>query len=611
MYKIFVLLVLIFSITLSAESKYTPFIEKQIEFIQEMNEHNITKTKIKEILASQKQNYIDMIDYVMDNKKHYIKDVISYDSEIFELKKIIRINKRAGNAYAVIRDEVQVKSYRLLSYQNSMIKDILSSLDYSDRNQFQEALNDSVVKNQLQNEKIVATDYSNIMENEQSSKTLKQAQQSIRELNALIEINQDFINYLYLFEDKMFRLNKYSKYNLISPVLYINSMEIIKLINPILENFGLNIIKLLVIFVLIIFIYFIRKVMYVAIERAILRVDSLKKYSKDILDTIRKPIAIVMIVINVNMIMYVYHDFSLLDTSSRFFNIMYGIFFTIVVYKVLNTVAKIKILEIDSSNNQIKNEMINVGIKIVNFIIIMIGALVILYLAGVNLTAVLSGLGIGGFAVALAAKDSLANFFGTLSILFSDVFSQGDWIVIDGKEGVVVEIGLRVTTLRTFDNALIAIPNATLTNNDVKNWNKRELGRRIKMSLGIKYDSKSKDIKSAIDEIRIMLDKHPEIATENTKHQYRTLKSAKLVSKDDLQGIKKTLLVYLDEFSDSSINILVYCFTKSTDWDDWLTTKEDVMHKIMDIFEQNNLEFAFPSMSIYHESTAPKVAEID
>jgi MscS family membrane protein len=69
-----------------------------------------------------------------------------------------------------------------------------------------------------------------------------------------------------------------------------------------------------------------------------------------------------------------------------------------------------------------------------------------------------------------------------------------------------------------------------------------------------------------------------------------------------LEGIKKTLLVYLDEFDDSSINILVYCFSKSVDWEKWLATKQDVMEKIMDIFEQNSLEFAFPSLSIYNET---------
>jgi MscS family membrane protein len=287
---------------------------------------------------------------------------------------------------------------------------------------------------------------------------------------------------------------------------------------------------------------------------------------------------------------------------AKIFNIIYGLLFTFVMFKVLNTIANIKVQEIDTTDTKVKNEIINVGLKVLNFVVLLIGLLITLHFAGANLTAFLSGLGIGGFAVALAAKDSLANFFGTLSILFSDVFSQGDWIVVNGEEGVVIEIGIRVTTLRTFDNALIAIPNAMLANQDVKNWNKRTLGRRIKMSLGIKYNSSSTDIKNAVKEIREMLDKHPDIATENTEFNYKTKSRGKLVSIEDAHGVKKTLLVYLDKFSDSSINILVYCFTKSVGWEDWLRTKEDVMHKIMDIFEKNNLEFAFPSLSIYNEN---------
>ncbi|MDA3908375.1 MAG: mechanosensitive ion channel family protein, partial [Sulfurimonas sp.] len=216
--------------------------------------------------------------------------------------------------------------------------------------------------------------------------------------------------------------------------------------------------------------------------------------------------------------------------------------------------------------------------------------------------------GIGGFAVALAAKDSLANFFGTLSILISDVFSQGDWIVIDGEEGTVVEIGLRVTTLRTFDNAIIAIPNSILANKGVKNWNKRSLGRRIKMNIGVKYDSKPSDIKNAIKEIRHMLENNPRIATLNTEYDYSYSKRSKLVSKDDELGVKRTLLVYLDEFSGSSINILIYCFSKSVVWSEWLGTKEDIMYKIMEILEKNSLEFAFPSMSIYKENEPSQVS---
>lgn len=301
------------------------------------------------------------------------------------------------------------------------------------------------------------------------------------------------------------------------------------------------------------------------------------------------------------MIIYVYNDFNSVDVVTKFFNMIYAGLLTYIVFKIINVVAKIKVHTLENGNTKIKNDMINVGIKILNFMILILGLLVILHFAGANLTAVLSGLGIGGFAVALAAKDSLANFFGTLSILFSDVFSQGDWIIVNDQEGVVIEIGTRVTTLRTFDNALIAIPNAILANQGVKNWNKRSLGRRIKMNLGIKYGSSSQDIKNTVNEIRAMLNMHEDIATESTSFKYNTKETTKLVSREDALGIKKTLLVYLDEFSDSSMNILVYCFTKSTNWQDWLETKEEVMHRIMEIFEKNNIEFAFPSLSIYQE----------
>ena len=121
------------------------------------------------------------------------------------------------------------------------------------------------------------------------------------------------------------------------------------------------------------------------------------------------------------------------------------------------------------------------------------------------------------------------------------------------------------------------------------------------MTLGVKYNSKAKDLSAAVEEIRQMLQEHKGIASERTSYEVRSRKSPKLVSKEDELGVKRTLLVYLDEFSDSSINILVYCFSKTTVWNEWLETKEDVMYKIMNILEKNSLEFAFPSLSLYQE----------
>jgi MscS family membrane protein len=588
-------------LALGAEDKYNYFIQQQLSYMELINDANLSQAHIKDVLEAQDMSYLETLEDIMSDKQAYIEAQDEYSPKIFTIKKIIKINKRAHNKSAVLRDEIQLKIYRILQNQTQMIKNILSSLDYSDSEQFSKELNDYVVKNQLDNQKYLEKSYLYILESNENSKIFQKIKHNVKEYYAIIDINADVINYIYKFEKRMYRLNKYSKYHLIGIVLAINSHETVKEINPFLEEYGLNVVKLTIILGLIMVIYLVRQVFYLLLNAYLLKIESLKRYSEEILKSIRALLEVTIILININIIIYVYEDFISLDDVAKSFNIMYAILLTTIFYKVLNVIASIKIHEIDARGKTIKNEIINVGIKIINFIIMMVGLLVVLHFAGANLTAVLSGLGIGGFAVALAAKDSLANFFGTLSILLSDVFSQGDWIVIDGNEGVVVEIGLRVTTLRTFDNALVAIPNAILANQDVKNWNKRELGRRIKMNLGIKYDSKSEDIKNTVNEIRNMLDKHPKIATENTKYEYNAVRAAKLVSQDDSHGVKKLLLVYLDEFADSSINILVYCFTKSTDWDEWLVTKEDVMHRIMEIFERNNIEFAFPSMSIYNE----------
>ena len=582
--------------------EYTPFITQQLSMIKQMNDNNVTQEKIMQIAIEQEVLYSRALDDILKNKNTFINKSRVYDSEIFALEKIIKLNKRLGNKYATIRDEVLIKSYKLLNAQNTMIRNILRALNKMSFEEFQAYMSDMFVKNQEHNANLTNINYESILQLNEPSRTLKQAKKNIKDYYALLELNADTLKYLSLFEKKMYRLNKYSNYNLVNPVISINNTAIAKYINSVIRPYGFDVVKIIFILLVFVIIYLIRKYIYKEIEAYIFDIESLKKYSKDILNSVRKPIEFIIILINIEVTIYIYNDFAGVGTFDRFFTVSYVVLLTYIVYKIVNVISAIKIHEIDTVDKKIKSEIINVGIKIVNFIIMVIGLLVILHFAGANLTTVLSGLGIGGFAVALAAKDSLANFFGTLSILLSDVFSQGDWIAVNGQEGTVVEIGLRVTTLRTFDNAIIAIPNSILANQDVKNWNKRSLGRRIKMSLGIKYNSKREDIKNAVEEIRHMIDKHPQIATVNTEYDYSHHRSSKLVSKDDEMGVKRNLLVYLDEFSGSSINILVYCFSKSVDWTEWLETKEDVMYKIMEILEKNSLEFAFPSMSIYHEN---------
>lgn len=256
-------------------------------------------------------------------------------------------------------------------------------------------------------------------------------------------------------------------------------------------------------------------------------------------------------------------------------------------------------------NAAIRQELINLILSILKIFVYVVAVTVVLVKFGVNIAGILASLGIGGLAVALAAQNTLSNFFGLLKIITDNSFSQGDWIETKDVEGTVVEIGFISTVVRTFDNALITIPNSMFVNTPVKNWSKRKVGRRIKMTIGVTYGSRREDLQKALHEIRQMLLNHPDIATPGTvdlrQIERGSLRQKKLLSLEDKYGIKTTLLVYLDEFGDSSVNILIYAFSKTVAWEAWLKVKEDVMLKIWEILERNNLEFAFPSESIYFD----------
>lgn len=593
------LITVVFATILSAS--YSEFIDKQLQNYYKMNDNNLSEKEIEEILKDESALYNSSLKSLLIDKNKYIKEFSQYQQPMFALEKIIKINQRLGNSTAVLRDEVKLKSYQILNSQGKMLKGVLNALEQRSIESFKTKLTAFVNKNQTEIAQIDTTDYKKYLTWEANSNVVAKLQQNIKEYYALLELNRDLVAYLYRFADKMYRLNKYTKYHLIQVVLAIDSLQFVQTLNNGLEAYGLDLIKLLIMIVLSLIVYLLRKVALYALKNILQRINYLRAYSQSIVTKLIKPVDTLFIVINLNLLFYIYNDFSSIDSIDRIFNIVYGLYATYILYVIVNTVAAIKISLFDTHTTSIRKDVVNVSIKIINFIILIIGVLVVLYFAGVDLTAVLSGLGIGGFALAFAAKDTISNFFGTVSILFSDVFSQGDWIEIDNKEGTVVEIGLRVTTIRTFDNALIAIPNGTFASKEVKNWNKRKLGRRIKMKIGVTYSSKPENIRKAVIQIREMLLEHPGIATPNTKVEHEAQHMAKLVSQDDLEGVKTTLLVYLDQFSASSIDILVYCFSKSVVWEEWLKTKEDVMHKIMKILDENSLEFAFPSLSVYQE----------
>lgn len=259
-----------------------------------------------------------------------------------------------------------------------------------------------------------------------------------------------------------------------------------------------------------------------------------------------------------------------------------------------------------------RREVANLIIKILDFAIIIITGLFILAHLGFSISAIIAPLGIGGLAVALAAKDIIANFFASIVLAFDDSFNQGDWVEIAGIEGTIVETGLRKTTLRTFENSLIYLPNSAILNANIKNWSKRRIGRMIRMYLGVGYDSSPEQLKQCIDDLKNYLDNSPLVAHADDNalndEDYNLQYKQKLVSINDLEGYKNACYVSLSQFADSSINIELYFYTKAIDGKNYREARQQLMLDFMRIIEKNKLSFAFPSMSVYLEKTEAKNA---
>lgn len=229
-----------------------------------------------------------------------------------------------------------------------------------------------------------------------------------------------------------------------------------------------------------------------------------------------------------------------------------------------------------------KESSTEIGGFIITIIKILIGALglsAMLQVWGVNITALIASIGLGGLAFALAAKDSASNLFGSFSLLADKSIRIGEWISVDGNEGIVEDIGMRTTKIRAFDKSLIIAPNQLVANSPVYNFSRRGV-RRINISIGLTYSTTKAQIIKIVDEIRSMLEMHEEISK------------------------KDTLLVNFESFGASSLNIFIYTYATTADWKKYLQIRQDVHIKIMDIVENNGAAFAFPSTTLYVEKSA-------
>jgi len=225
------------------------------------------------------------------------------------------------------------------------------------------------------------------------------------------------------------------------------------------------------------------------------------------------------------------------------------------------------------TDSSLDDQLVPFITKTLKIFIAITAVLVVAQNMGYSISGLIASLGIGGIAVAMAARDTIANIFGSVMILIDRPFTIGDWIKAGDFEGVVEEIGFRSTRIRTFEQTLVNVPNSLLANMVIDNIDARSK-RRIKMRIGLTYDTSREKMQQAIEGIETILAQHPGV-----DQQFK--------------------LVKFDEFADSSLSIFLYYFSASKDWSEYLQVRQEVNIQIMQLLESLQLDFAFPSRSIY------------
>jgi MscS family membrane protein len=206
-------------------------------------------------------------------------------------------------------------------------------------------------------------------------------------------------------------------------------------------------------------------------------------------------------------------------------------------------------------------------------LVTVIGLVFIANNLNINITGLVAGLGLGGLALALASKDLAQNLFGTVTVLVEGTFSVGDWIVVGDIEGTVEDISFRSTRIRTFYNSLITLPNANLITSSVDNFGKRRY-RRMSHKLKITYHTPPDKIEAFCEGIREIVRLHP------------------YMRKDYYQ-------VYFNGYSDSALEILVYVFWETPDWNTELREKHRFLLDVLRLANRMQVDFAYPTQTVF------------
>lgn len=227
----------------------------------------------------------------------------------------------------------------------------------------------------------------------------------------------------------------------------------------------------------------------------------------------------------------------------------------------------------EKSDKDLDDGAIQMILKIIRAVVYVSAGFIVITELGYNLNGLVAGLGVTGVIVTLAAQDTAKNLFGGAVIFLDKPFAIGDWIEVCNYEGIVEELTFRSTRIRTFENCVVNIPNSKVSDSSIINWSKMEK-RRYKIELCLELDTPLEKVNSLIERIQNMLLKHDKILDDS-------------------------IIVKFDKITDNGIEILILTYTDSVDYESYLTEREIVNYKIMQLLKDEKIELAYNTQTIY------------
>ena len=250
---------------------------------------------------------------------------------------------------------------------------------------------------------------------------------------------------------------------------------------------------------------------------------------------------------------------------------------TVLIFWIIHQIIEPVSYILSGLDKLLTRELVGWIIKSLKILIFILGAAAVLELWGIKIGPIIAGLGLFGVAVALGAQDLFKNLISGILVLVEKRFKIGDWILVEGIiEGIVEKIGFRSTVIRKFDKSLAIIPNFQFAENAVINVS-QTTNWLISWFITLQYDTTVDQLKT----IRNQIEEH--------------------INQNEDFDTSIGVAVRVDKFSDSSIDMYVRCFSKTNEWEEWLSVKEKLALEIKQIVEKNGASFAFPSQSIYVE----------